>query len=99
MKKLVEKQKKKHNWEFIFLGANIDAIDVAGKFGIGANRAMNYHSDSIGTAVNFKAVSSVISHFRDADCDCRDEAFMDEMVEKCCAPIIADYESRNNTSK
>lgn len=99
VKKLVEKQKKKNNWEFLFLGANIDAIDVAGKFGIGANRAMNYHCDSVGTAVNFKAVSSVISNFRDAKCKINDTEYMDEMMETCCAPIIADYESRNKGAK
>lgn len=94
VKKLVEKQKKKHNWEFLFLGANIDAIDVAGKFGIGANRAMNYHCDAVGTAVNFSAVNSVISHFRDAACEYDDDEYMDDMIEKCCAPIVADYEAR-----
>ena len=53
VKKLVEKQKEKYGWEFLFLGANIDAIDVAGRFGINADRAVNYECDSAGTRKNF----------------------------------------------
>ena len=60
IKKLVEAQKEL-GWEFIFLGANIDAVNVAGSMGISANRAVNYHSDKVGTKKNFAAVASFMS--------------------------------------
>ncbi|HEY5583870.1 MAG TPA: hypothetical protein VIK78_05190 [Ruminiclostridium sp.] len=50
--------------EFIFLGANIDAISTAAKFGIGAGRAANYHADSEGTRLNYEAVSCFVSEIR-----------------------------------
>ena len=49
VKRMVEKEKTKYGWEFLFLGANMDAIEVAGRFGIGADRAINYECDSKGT--------------------------------------------------
>ncbi len=57
VKAMVETQKKDHGWEFLFLGANIDAVETAGTFGIGADRAVNYHADSRGTAVVYDAVA------------------------------------------
>lgn len=57
IKKLVEAQQEKE-WEFIFLGANIDAISVAGSMGIRANRAVNYHNDKRGTQKRYEAMSS-----------------------------------------
>ena len=64
VKKMVEKAKSKHGWEFLFLGANIDAIDVAGRFGIGADRALNYECDEEGTALNFSVLSDTITAVR-----------------------------------
>lgn len=64
VKMMIERQKAKYGWEFIFLGANIDAVEVAGRFGIDADRATNYHSDSIGTQLNYMAVSEVICNLR-----------------------------------
>ena len=64
VKHMIERQKKKFGWEFLFLGANIDAVDVAERFGIQEERAVNYHSDSEGTAVNFKALSKAVSRVR-----------------------------------
>ena len=93
VKKMVEKQKKKYGWEFLFLGANIDAIEVAGRFGIAANRAINYESDRQGTQLNYEVLSRTVSEFR--ACECDDEADMDEMFEACCAPIMEDYKNRH----
>ena len=62
VKKLVEAQKES-GWEFIFLGANIDAIGTASHLGIDADRAVNYHSDSIGTKAIFSGISSFVSSF------------------------------------
>ncbi len=59
VKKMVEKKKEK-NWEFIFMGANIDAIEVGAKFGVSASRAVNYTCDSVGTKLNFTAMAGIL---------------------------------------
>ena len=64
IKQLVERQKETYGWEFIFLGANIDAIATAATFGISADRAANYHADSQGTQLNYEAVGCAVSEFR-----------------------------------
>ena len=61
---LVERQKQEYGWEFLFLGANIDAISTARRFGIGADRAVNYHADSAGTRLNYDAVGKAVSAVR-----------------------------------
>jgi len=91
VKKMVEKAKKKYEWEFLFLGANIDAIDVAGRFGIDANRAINYECDSEGTALNYKVLSDAVSVVRKS----RSRKETAVMMEACCAPIHEDYERRH----
>ncbi len=63
VKKMIEAQKKK-GWEFIFLGANIDAVETAATFGINEENAVNYCCDSEGTARNFEAMSCAMSAFR-----------------------------------
>lgn len=63
---LVERQKSKYGWEFLFLGANIDAVETAGRFGIAPDRAQRYHSDSIGTELNYRVVSDAVLSFRSA---------------------------------
>ena len=64
VKKMIERQKEKYGWEFIFLGANIDAVEVAGRFGIGADRASNYHADGEGTQLNYTVVSEALYSIR-----------------------------------
>ena len=64
IKTMIEQQKEKHNWEFLFIGANIDAVETASKFGISADRAANYHADSKGTSVIFDAVSETVCCMR-----------------------------------
>lgn len=61
---MVERQKEKYGWEFLFLGANIDALDVAGRFGISEDRAANYHSDKAGTALNYEVLSEAVCQVR-----------------------------------
>ncbi len=63
VKELIE-SKKKDGWEFLFLGANIDAVATADSFGISAGRAVRYCADSVGTQVNFAAMSKAISSVR-----------------------------------
>ena len=64
VKRMIERQKEKYNWEFLFLGANIDAIEVAGKMGIAPERAANYHCDSVGTALNYSVLEKAVSRVR-----------------------------------
>ena len=64
LKAKIEKQKEKYGWEFIFLGANIDAAKEAGRFGIDADHAANYHADRLGTAVIYEAVSEAVCSVR-----------------------------------
>ena len=64
LKAMIERQKEKHGWEFLFLGANIDAAREAARFGIGADRAANYHADSKGTNVIYETVSEAITQVR-----------------------------------
>ena len=64
VKMMIERQKEKYGWEFIFLGANIDAVEVADRFGISADRAANYHADSEGTQLNYEVVSEAICSLR-----------------------------------
>jgi uncharacterized protein YegL len=64
IKQMVERQKAQYGWEFIFLGANIDAVETAGRFGIAPDRAQNYHADGEGVELNFQAMSEAASSFR-----------------------------------
>ena len=64
IRRMIEREKNEFGWEFLFLGANIDAIATASQFGIDADRAVNYHADSRGTALNYEAVSKAITHIR-----------------------------------
>ena len=64
VKEMVERQKEKYGWEFLFLGENIDAIKTAGRFGIGADRAANYHSDHAGTQLNYTVLAETVCAMR-----------------------------------
>ena len=64
IKQMIERQKKRYGWEFLFLGANIDAVSTASRFGIGADRAVTYRSDSAGTRLNYDVVSDAVCQFR-----------------------------------
>lgn len=64
IKTMIERQKTRYGWEFIFLGANIDAVQTAARFGIDEDRAANYHADREGTQLNYKVVSEAVSSFR-----------------------------------
>lgn len=58
------RRQKEQGWEFLFLGANIDAVKTAGSFGIGADRAVNYHADQAGTQLNYEVLSDAICSVR-----------------------------------
>ena len=64
VRRMIERQKEKYGWEFLFLGANIDAAKEAARFGIREDRAVNYHCDSEGTALNYEVVAETICDVR-----------------------------------
>ena len=64
VRKMIERQKEKYGWEFLFLGANIDAAAEAKRFGINEDHAANYHCDSEGTALNFDVLADAVCSVR-----------------------------------
>ncbi len=66
VKKKIERQKEKYGWEFLFIGANIDAVETAKRFGINKDRAVNYHADSKGTEILYNTVSAAVTNIRAA---------------------------------
>ena len=84
VKQMIEHEKSKYGWEFLFLGANIDAVETAKHFGISEDRAVNYHSDSVGTRLNYEVVSCAITSMRSGA----------PMSGDWKAPIEADYKTR-----
>ncbi|MBR0468650.1 MAG: VWA domain-containing protein [Mogibacterium sp.] len=85
VKRMIERQQKKYGWEFIFLGANIDAVGVAGRIGIAPQRAAKFHNDSRGIATNFSAV---------AESMCMMSKGFD-LCEDALSVVREDYESRS----
>ncbi|KGP76147.1 von Willebrand factor type A [Desulfosporosinus sp. Tol-M] len=77
IKAQIERQKTKYSWEFIFLGANIDAVQTASRFGIAPDRAQNYHADSEGVELNFRVMSEAVATFR--ECSAMPEGWNDEI--------------------
>jgi uncharacterized protein YegL len=64
VKMMIERQKSQYGWEFIFLGANIDALATAHRFGIDSSRAANYRADKAGTHLNYSTLNKTVSKFR-----------------------------------
>ncbi len=64
VKSMVKRQKEKYGWEFLFLGANIDAVETAAHFGIGEERAVQFHSDSLGQRLNYEVVGEAVCRVR-----------------------------------
>jgi len=60
----IERQKAKYGWEFLFLGANTDAVETARRIGIDKKRAVSYHSDHEGTQLNYEVISEAVSCMR-----------------------------------
>ncbi|MBQ8836823.1 MAG: VWA domain-containing protein [Clostridia bacterium] len=84
VKKMIERQKSKYGWEFLFIGANIDAVETAAKYGIDRDRAVNYHADTKGTHVLYDAVACAVSSVRGGAV----------LNKEWSAPIESDYKSR-----
>ncbi|NCA98676.1 MAG: VWA domain-containing protein [Clostridia bacterium] len=84
VKQMIERQQLRHGWEFIFLGANIDAVETAAHFGIAPDRAQAYHADSAGVNLNFSVMSETVAVFRETA----------EMPEDWKEAIDRDYKAR-----
>ena len=87
---MVERQKEKYNWEFLFLGANMDAIETAGHFGISKDRAVNFVCDSEGTKLNYEVLSAAVTGFR----ACKSAA--PKLADGWCDAIEEDYKKRHH---
>lgn len=79
IRQMIQHQKERYGWEFIFLGANIDAVETAGRFGIDADRAVDYVPDGEGTELNFRMMSETVATFR--ECGAVPTACLDEIRE------------------
>ena len=63
---MIEHRREKYGWEFLFIGANIDAVETAARYGIDKERAVNYNADSEGTRLNYEVMSETICSFRES---------------------------------
>ncbi|MHB8128480.1 MAG: vWA domain-containing protein [Mobilitalea sp.] len=88
LRHMIERQKTRFGWEFIFLGANIDAVAEAKKFGIDEDRAVTYHNDSEGVAMNYRVVSEAV-------CEMRCAPKMADVGRGWKEEIEKDYKKRN----
>ncbi len=86
VKKLIE-QKKAEGWEFLFLAANIDAVETAAGIGIGADRAVDYHADGMGTATAFRSVAKAVGCARMGK----------RIANDWCEEVREDYKSRKSS--
>lgn len=86
VKAMIEKEKEQYGWEFMFIGANIDAVETAREYGIDESRAVNYNADTVGTSIVYEAVESAVNSIR----------FSNELSNDWNAPISNDYENRKN---
>ena len=84
VKKMIERQKEEFGWEFLFIGANIDAVETAACFGINRNHAVNYHADSKATQVLYETLSAPISAVRASK----------TISDDWCEAISTDFNSR-----
>lgn len=89
VKKMIERQKERYGWEFVFLGANMDAVQVAGRIGIDEDRAARFHNDDQGIAVNFEETSRIVGAV----------ARMDVFPSASLDSIRDDYKSRKKSKK
>ena len=94
VKNMIERQKNKYGWEFLFLGANIDAIHEAGRFGIDAGHAVNYECDATGTAINYRVLSKAVSCVRES-AGCASVSLGEGWKEE----IEADYKRRHRAHR
>ena len=84
VKMMIERRKEMYGWEFLFIGANIDAVETAARYGIDRNRAVNYNADKEGTQLVYESIATAVCDVR------RCEAIPDDWSAK----IDEDYKNR-----
>ena len=89
VKGMIERQKERYGWEFLFIGANIDAVETAARYGIDKNRAVNYNADKEGTRVLYESVSNAVCKLRSCA----------PLTDNWSADIDADYKKRGKKSQ
>ena len=89
VKNMIERQKEKYGWEFLFIGANIDAVETAARYGIDKDRAVNYNADGKGTHILYDTVADAVCSIRDCGC------IQPDWSER----IDNDYNNRNGNSR
>jgi len=67
VRRMITREQEEYHWEFIFLGANIDAAKESGRLGIRRGHSANYHSDTTGTRLNYDVLSNVVGKMRKMD--------------------------------
>ena len=97
VREMITRQKEEAHWEFLFLGANIDAVKEAGRFGIHPTRAVNFKNDAAGTKLNYRVMSDVVSCARGAASAQKMQEMFEE--EEMLAPIREDYRQRSDDKK
>lgn len=89
VKQMIERQREKYGWEFLFIGANIDAVETAACYGIDRDRAVNYNADGQGTQILYETVAKAVSCVRSCEA----------LSEDWGAEIDADYRKRGGKSR
>ena len=89
VKNMIERQKEKYGWEFLFIGANIDAVETAARYGISRDRAVNYNADGEGTHILYESVAKAVCNVRAST----------PLSENWSDEINADYQRRGNKDK
>ena len=89
IRRMIERKKEQYGWEFLFLGANMDAVKEAARFGISSDRAVRFENDAQGVAVNYHVVSETVSRMREAPCCASIGAEWKEQIE-------ADFQKRHH---
>ena len=89
VKQMIKKEKEKYGWEFLFIGANIDAVETAAQYGIDSDRAVNYNADSTGTRVVYESVARAVGSVRRREM----------LSPSWCADITKDYEKRGKNKR
>lgn len=87
VRSMITRQKEKYGWEFLYLGANMDAVEAAGNIGIGADRAVRYNCDEVGTNLNYQVLSEAVMTVRSGKA----------LGSKWKADIEADYQTRGQS--
>ena len=88
VKEMIQRQKERYGWEFLFIGANIDAVETAARYGIDRDRAVNYNADKEGTRVVYESVAKAVCSVRNCE----------TLSGDWCAEIDADYNKRGKKS-